>query len=380
MRVVYLRSNPVNPDSRVEKEVNSLIKFGHEVVVLGWDRANDYDWKKEILTLPNGEVDIYRIGIKATFGGGMKNLKALYAYEKTIYKWLKTNSGLYDCIHAADLDTGYVAQRISKNLKKKYVYDIYDYYPAAHHFPSVFQKMVVKAEKQTINNAEFTILCTDQRLEQIKGSNPKKIIIIHNSPSRDILLKAEGSFQIASAPNHTIKIGYVGILSRARLLEEIVTVVSKNKDFEFHVGGFGQLESYFLEVSQKYDNIYFYGKLKYGQTLQLEQQVDVLTSIYDPAVPNHKYAAPNKFYESLMLGKPVIMVHNTGVDNIVDKYNLGATIDFSKEGFENALIKLRSEKESWNEIAKRENELFDSQLSWDIMEKRLAEGYSSINL
>ena len=33
-----------------------------------------------------------------------------------------------------------------------------------------------------------------------------------------------------------------------------------------------------------------------------------MTAIYDPNISNHYYAAPNKFYEALMLGKPLIMV------------------------------------------------------------------------
>lgn len=42
MKVLFLRSNPVDPDSRVEKEVNSLIKRGYKVEVFGWDRSADY--------------------------------------------------------------------------------------------------------------------------------------------------------------------------------------------------------------------------------------------------------------------------------------------------------------------------------------------------
>ena len=50
-----------------------------------------------------------------------------------------------------------------------------------------------------------------------------------------------------------------------------------------------------------------YGKLQYSQTLALESQCDIRVATYDPSIRNHKYSAPNKFYESLMLGKPIIM-------------------------------------------------------------------------
>lgn len=37
-KIIFLRSNPVNPDSRVEKEASTLIQNGFEVEVIGWDR------------------------------------------------------------------------------------------------------------------------------------------------------------------------------------------------------------------------------------------------------------------------------------------------------------------------------------------------------
>lgn len=37
-RVCILRSNPVRPDSRVEKEAWSLAKAGYDVHILAWDR------------------------------------------------------------------------------------------------------------------------------------------------------------------------------------------------------------------------------------------------------------------------------------------------------------------------------------------------------
>ena len=33
--ILFIRSNPVNPDSRVEKEVYTLLKAGYNVEILG---------------------------------------------------------------------------------------------------------------------------------------------------------------------------------------------------------------------------------------------------------------------------------------------------------------------------------------------------------
>ena len=79
-------------------------------------------------------------------------------------------------------------------------------------------------------------------------------------------------------------------------------------------GGYNSniLKLCFAEMAQKCENIFYYGRIPYDRTIALEKECDVMCAIYDPKVPNHYYAAPNKFYEALMLGMPLIMAKGTG--------------------------------------------------------------------
>ena len=65
-----------------------------------------------------------------------------------------------------------------------------------------------------------------------------------------------------------------------------------------------------------------------------------MLAIYDPEIENHRFAAPNKFYESLMLGKPVMMVKNTGMSQVVVENDLGVLIEYTAEGFREGLDSL----------------------------------------
>jgi len=90
MTVVFTRSNPVNPDSRVEKEVNALLKEGFEVIILAWDRDRKYDIEEEHLNMESGIVRVLRFGIPAKYGGGIKkNLIPLMKFQISLYRWLK---------------------------------------------------------------------------------------------------------------------------------------------------------------------------------------------------------------------------------------------------------------------------------------------------
>lgn len=123
-------------------------------------------------------------------------------------------------------------------------------------------------------------------------------------------------------------------------MREIIDFVENDERFELHVGGFGIMEDEIASAAQKCNRIIFYGKLPYNKTLSLENSCNIMTAIYDPKVPNHRYAAPNKFYEALMLGKPIVMAKNTGFDEIIEENNIGCLIEYSKSGLKMVFIHL----------------------------------------
>lgn len=374
MRIVFLRSNPVQPDPRVEKEANSLMKAGHEVTVVAWDRSDKYNVKKSDLDLKNGKAIIYRFGIPAKYGSGIKgNIRPLILFQFRLIQWLLINREKYDVIHACDFDTAFVSGYLAKPLKKKIIYDIFDYYVDAFNVPKLLKNFIENMDHKLINSAEGVIICSEKRKEQIKGTSPKRLTIIHNSPSFSCL-----EMSSLDLNREKVKIAYIGILAEGRLLKELAKVIINNPDFELHIGGFGSLHEYFNELSSKYSNIIYYGKLEYSKTLELENSCDIVTAIYDPKVPNHYFAAPNKFYEALMLGKPIIMVKNTGMDDVVSKYDIGEVIEYNAISLEKAIENLVRRKNEWPEISIKMKQLYEKNYVWNEMERRLLKLYKSI--
>lgn len=374
MRILIIRANPVKPDSRVEKEVSSLHNYGYDVSVLGWDRNSDYPLRSEPLNDTLKDVTAYRVGIKASFGSGMKNLKHLAKFQVEIRKFLRKNQ--FDVVHACDFDTAFTAFHSIDHKRTRFVYDIFDYYADAFSIPSFMRKPVIALDRRIINGADLDIICTEQRREQIAGSNPKKLIVIHNCPPKISFHESNKK----RTDNEPIRIAYFGILSASRLIKEMIEVVSENKEYELHIGGFGVLDDYVKEAASKHENIVFYGTVPYQKVLEVESESDILTAIYDPAVKNHYYAAPNKFYESLMLGKPVIMAKNTGMSEIVEEHDIGATIDFSKEGIQKGLKELTEKKSVWPQMSTRMKQLYNDKYSWEEMERRLISAYEELKV
>ena len=373
-RVVIIRSNPINPDSRVEKEALSLAESGFKVQILCWDRDSNHKEERSYLSIGGINIPITRLGYKSSYGEGLKNIIPYLKFQFAMRRWLKNKADTIDIVHACDFDTAFFSYKLVLRMKKKLVFDIFDFICGKP--KNILQKYVKKSQLKIINHADATIICTEMRQKQIEGSNPKKLIVIHNSPSNKQL---DHNINVFDRDGELPRVCYVGILQDGRLLREIGEYFSLNSDVEFHVGGFGYLESYFDDLSKKHDNIKYYGRLPYSKTLELEYNSDILLAIYDPSVENNVFAAPNKFYESLFLGKPIIMVKNTGMSEVVYNNKIGTLIDFSLKGFELGMNDLLSRKDEWKSMSIKAKKLYEEEYNWEIMKERLCSLYGFLS-
>lgn len=376
-RVVLLRSNPVNPDPPVEKMANTLLRNGYEVTIVAWDRSTNESCVSTKVHFVDGVADITRFGIKATYGGGLKKtLPSLLKFQYMLLKWLIQNRRQYDIIHAFDFDTGFVASICTRMFRKKLVYHILDYYIASHDLVDhPLGKLVERAEIGVINRADATIICTEKRREQICKATPHNLFVIHNTPNDQII---DNECVTKMGDGDKASLVFVGTFGGERFLREAVSVIKNRNDVELHIAGFGELEKFVEAEAIANDNIYYYGRLSYEKTLALENQCDVMFAMYTPAIPNHRYAAPNKFYESLMLGKPIIMARDTGFDDIIISNGIGEIAEYNTESFNNALDRLLSNREHWLRIKKIARDMYEERFSWNIMEKRILDIYSEV--
>lgn len=378
MKIVYMRSNPINPDPRVEKELSVALDSGHIPIALGWNRSKDVNRvKKEKISLDNGEVDIFRFNIEAGFGAGINNMIPLLKWQISLLKWLIKNRNTYDLIHACDFDTVLPALFMNVIFKKKYVYDIFDFYIDAFSVPNKLKPIIKKIDFIAIQRAEATILVNESRIEQIKGSNPKKLLFIHNTPKMPKGILDENKI------NHKEKkkrIFYGGILGNGRMIEETIRICSRHSDWEFTIAGFGPMEDKIKKYSETMKNIKFIGKKSYKDIIQNTIDSDIIFACYNPSIPNHKYSSPNKLYEAMMCKKPIIVCNGTGIDRLVRDENIGLTCDFDEKSLEKSFISIFEDEIMYNQMANNSRKIYENQYKWSIMAERLKKMYSDIQV
>ena len=372
--VYYIRSTSRINDSRATKEILSLINNGYNVTVIGWDRDNRIeDYNK--FEVDGRIIQSIFFKYKSKYGMSVSTIYGLIRFQFWLKTVLKRNIKKIDYIHACDLDCGYISSKIAKKYNKKMIYDMYDYYADSRTMPKILKRFISKKENDVINKSALSIICGEWRKKQINKAKPQRLTIIHNTPNIDF----KETKSIIKSKSKKIKVCYVGILQTDRLLLELLNEFKKHDDLEFHVGGFGIYEKEFLEASKKYSNIFYYGSLKYNQVLGLESDCDILFATYNPVIENHRYSAPNKVYEAMALGKPIIVCNNTGIDELVKKNNTGFAIDYDADKFFEILYKFKDNKEILNDISKNAKKLYNEKYNWNIMEKRLINEYRKLD-
>ncbi|WP_448378983.1 glycosyltransferase family 4 protein [Fervidobacterium sp.] len=376
--VVIARSNAVSPDPRVEKTALWLSQSGYEVLVLAWDRENKAPGKE----FQQGYC-IVRYRRRAVYGAGLKNLLKFLMFNFWIF-W-KLLFLKFDVVHACDLDTVVPSWFAARLKGKKVVFDIFDIHSEAHfgNSKNLLRNILKFVEKFFINHADAVIIVDDSRRQQIDGTKPRRLEVIYNVPDRSLIEVALNSQMVESrenVENRRLRIGYVGVLQEGRMLKELLELVGNSENLELYIAGFGILEDEVEKAVEKYSNVYFFGKVSYEQALKIYSKCDVIFAVYDPTIPNHRYSSPNKVFEALALGIPVIVAKGTGIDNLVVAESIGYVVEYGNlEEIKSVFYEVwHWSVEERKAFAERAMRLFLDKYSPEKMKERLLSTYSSL--
>jgi len=376
IRVLICRSNPIDPDPRVEKIAHALSASGYQVSILGWDRTGNLP-QNTFLGEQTSPIHLYRLPIRSQYGHGLANLPNLLRWQASLMKWLKTRHDEYDVIHACDFDTILPALIAQKMWGEVVIYDIFDFY--ADHLratPNVIKSLIRSIDLRAIDQADALILADDSRWEQIKGAHPKRSTVIYNTPDENTI-----SVNVHPEANSTssLKLAYVGLLQVERGLVEVLDILHKHPEWSLDLAGFGGDEDLLSNMAKDMPNVQWYGRVSYEKALQLSMTADVLFATYDPSIPNHRFSSPNKVFEAMMLGKPIIVARNTNMDRIIEDADCGIVVPYGDSSkLEEALNILQSDPVLRQRFGKNARKAYETTYSWSKMTQRLLSLYKDV--
>jgi len=367
IQVTVCRSAPVAPDPRVERAAQALVAAGFGVTIMAWDRG----WKLPVTEERDG-FRLVRLRVPAAFGQGLRNLPGLLRWQAALLGWLLRNRHYYEILHACDLDTALPCLLAARVGRKRLVFDIFDNYADAFRVGPL-RELVRWLEAQVAARADAVIIADDVRRDRIGEVRPKRLAVIYNSPP-DLQPELKSNRE-----SDRFKIAYVGLLDVSRGLFTLLDVVARRPEWDLDLAGFGADEERILARARSLPNVRFHGRVDYRTALRLMAAADVLVATYDPAVPNHRYASPNKLFESMMLGKPIVVARGTHVDDLVEKHRCGLVVPYGDErALAAALDRLVADPSFRQALGQAGRQAYEAFYSWDRMRARLVNLYRDL--
>lgn len=372
-KIVICRANPLDPDPRVDKIARALAAAGHQVTALGWNMGGE-------LT-PQESRDAYslqRLPVRAQFGRGVSNIRHQLRWQSALLRWLVRQRREYQVIHACDFDTVLPALLCKAFYKKKVVYDIFDFYAEMlRATPAALVRLIRAIDLKAIDKADAVILADRSRLQQIEGSHPKRLQLIYNT-TEDVLSQL-ASGQAPGKRDSGLHIAYVGNIQVERGLLTLLDLLQEHPDWTLDLAGFGGDEDQIRSKAQALPNVSWHGRVPYELGLQLSYRADVLFATYDPAIPNNRYASPNKIFEAMMLGKPIIVARGTNMDRITATEDCGLIVEYGDmPDLEAALLQLARDPFLRNRLGENARRAFEREYNWEKMKLRLLDLYREL--
>lgn len=326
----------INFDTRTYNLFKSLKESGHIV------KFNGFDWLTENFeTFEDDDIKVEKL-VKTKFSllfyiqFALKLTKRLFKQKSDIY-------------FASDLYSLPFCTIVAKLKRKKVFYDSREVYTE---IPALNDKKIVKTlmriiEGHYIKKCDYIV--TTGKMDSLYIENLYKL------HSTDVLRNLPLPVNNLTPVNYKDKfenynggkiILYQGIIVLGRGIETYFEVLKKyEKSYLVLLGG-GEHEEYYknLSVEMGVDKkVYFAGKVSQKELLNYTAGADVGLSLIDNISTNNFYALPNKLFEYIMAGLPVIVSDMPQMKEIVENYKVGAVIP---EGDEEQIIKVLKD---WDE-------------------------------
>jgi glycosyltransferase involved in cell wall biosynthesis len=366
--IALTRLSPIIYDPKVGKIVKSLNKR-YSILVLGWNRENVS--KKAI---DNYKTNLKLLNIRAPRGKSIIHSPKMLLGYACYWTWLffelvKSNP---DVVHSCDLDTVIPCYLYKVFFRKKLVFDVFDRYAMAFVPPKckVYYSIVNYLEEFFSKRADVLITISERVLSTFR-KKPKHSVVIMNCPEDHAIVKGERQ------ENQPMRIVYTGaILKRSRGLENILAAMKDLTGVEFVIAGwYLEKEKDFLNEILEIPNVKFRGHLEPEDALALETSSDVMIALYYPTLWN-SITLPNKLFEAMMCGVPIITNISSELVNEVDS---GIIVQYDNvHQIKEAIVTLRDNPSLRQSLGLNGRKAFLEKYNWKIMEKELFKIYKDL--
>jgi glycosyltransferase involved in cell wall biosynthesis len=331
-KVVVTVTNDLSNDQRVQRSIDVWQNLGYQPTFIGRQLPDSKPFN------PSYPVKRFKLPFTKGF--------AFYAsYNLALFFYLLKNR--FNAYHSNDLDTllpNYLASRI---FSKPLIYDSHEYFCGV---PEIADRPLVKAIWQGIERFIFpklkTIITVNASIARLyQKEYGKKIWVVRNIANAH-LPKPIGRKALGLPPDGFIVLNQGSGINVDRGMEEMLNALPLLPPdvFLLLVGKGDVIPKLKSQVKQLQlsERVIFIPPQNYHRLLQYTQAADLGLSLDKDTNLNYRYSLPNKLFDYIKCGLPVVCSPLVELKNIVEYYHIGRVTTHEPEAIAQAILAVKA--------------------------------------
>lgn len=306
-QIIVSVTNDLVSDNRVHKVCKSLERIGFKVLLVGRKLKNSQPINRSYQT--------HRMHLLFTKGA------CFYAeYNFRLFLFLTFRKA--DVLLANDLDTLTANYLASKIKQTPLVYDSHEYFTEV---PELIDRPRVKQiwewlESKMLPQLKYCYTVCNSIADMYNKKYGTAFKVVRNIP----LKHSKTAIKKKNTPKKIIL--YQGAVNIGRGLEQAIKAMHFVDNAQLIIAGDGDIKKQLEELTiceKLEDKVHFTGRLTIDELEQLTPTADLGLSIEEDLGLNYRYALPNKLFDYIRAGVPVLVSNLPEMKAIVEKYKIG---------------------------------------------------------
>jgi len=339
MKMMFIRASEYKPTPAIPRAIEAGKDLFDKITILCWNRN-----KRKISKDEDDKLNVKRFSITAP-PRSFRILIVTLLYQLWVF-WqiLREKPKL---IQVLDFESAMPASIARILIRAKLIYDIRDPFADCYKLPRILRNLAYCIDWLTMGLSSAFIVPSEERLEYLgRWRTSKQATLVFPNTCSDKLHEIPETVEGLEKNNGKITIAYIGYLDKSRGAALWTDLCSKETAVELLVVGECR-DSDLASTLVSTPGITYLGMRSYLESLAVMKLSDAIALLYDPSATVNRIAAPNKFYEALMVGTPVIMSRGMSLQKIVEEANLGYVVDYNDyESVKRVIEKLKNTQES----------------------------------
>lgn len=317
-RVIVSVINDLVTDQRVNKSCLTLQKAGFEVLLVG---------RRQRKSPPMDERPYQSKRMKLLFEKG-----PFFYAEFNIRLFLFLLFHRCNCLLSNDLDTLLPNFWISKLKRVPLIYDSHEYFtevPELVGRPKV-QRVWKRIECYVLPKMKEMITVCQSIADLFHEKYGIKVHVIRNIPMRKMLPAPASHEEVGLDPTKHILVLQGSGINIHRGSEELLDAMAYLDDCQLVIIGGGDVLPILKEkvaANNWDDRVKFFPRMPYQKMMAITQLAELGFTLDKDTNLNYRFSLPNKLFDYIQAGVPIVASHLTEIERIITHYNIGTFIE-----------------------------------------------------